>query len=233
MRHWLLAAAAGCALVQPVASQREERPVPILQAPFHVPIFTNEYVTLLKINVPPGRTTGYHTHSSDSVSVNIEPADMTNQNFGSPDVTPPARGERGRTNFANTVKEGPRTHKASNVGPTPFHNVTFILKNSGPYGFTPSARAGVKGYTQILDNARVRGWRVVLEPEQSTGEITQQAPGLRIVIDGGILAEVVPGQANRGMSLSAGDFLWQEVGTTRAVKNTGPTRIDFVEFELK
>jgi quercetin dioxygenase-like cupin family protein len=204
-----------------------------MQAPFHVPVFTNEYVTFLNINVPPGRNTGYHIHSSDSVSVNIEAADMTNQNLGSSEVGPPARGERGRATFANYTKEGTRTHKASNVGTTPFHNVSFILKRPGPHGLTPSSRIGVRGYTQVLDNERVRGWRVVLEPGQSTGEISQQAPGLRIVIDGGILAEIVPGQADRGMSLRAGDFLWQDAGATRTVRNTGTTRLEFVEFELK
>jgi hypothetical protein len=53
------------------------------------------------------------------------------------------------------------------------------------------------------------------------------------VIDGGILAEIVPGQADRGMSLRAGDFLWQDAGTTRAVRNAGTTRMEFLEFELK
>jgi quercetin dioxygenase-like cupin family protein len=218
---------------QRAAAQSDDRAVPIVQAPFHVPVFTNEYVTFLNITVPPGRNTGYHIHSSDSVSVNIEPADMTNQNFGSPEVSPPARGERGRANFAGYTKDGPRTHKASNVGTTPFHNLSFILKHPGPDGFTPSLRAGVPGYTQILDNERVRGWRVALEPGQAAGEIRQQAPGLRIVIDGGILSEIVPGQADRGMSLRAGDFLWQDAGTTRAVRNTGTTRIELLEFELK
>jgi hypothetical protein len=167
------------------------------------------------------------------VSVNIEPADMTNQNFGSSEVSPPARAERGRANFAGYTKDGPRTHKAANVGTTPFHNLSFILKHPGPDGFTPSLRDGVRGYKQILDNERVRGWRVVLEPGETAGEIRQQAPGLRIVIDGGILAEIVPGQADRGMSLRAGDFLWQDAGTTRAVRNAGTTRMEFLEFELK
>ena len=221
------------ALAQTAVAQSDERAVPIVQAPFHVPVFTNEYVVFLSITVPPGRNTGYHTHTSDSVSVNIEPADMTNQNFGSPEVSKPARGERGRANFAGYTKDGPRTHKAANVGTTPFHNLSFILKHSGPDGFTPSLRAGVRGYTQILDNERVRGWRVVLEPGEAAGEIRQQAPGLRIVIDGGILAEIVPGQADRGMSLRAGDFLWQDAGTTRAVRNAGTTRMEFLEFELK
>jgi hypothetical protein len=235
MRH-LLAAMLVVTVSTPAqraAAQNDERAVPIVQAPFHVPVFTNEYVTFLSITVPPGRNTGYHIHSSDSVSVNIEPADMTNQNFGSPEVSSPARGERGRANFASYTKDGPRTHKAANVGPTPFHNLSFILKHPGPDGFTPSSRAGVQGYTQILDNERVRGWRIVLEPGQTAGEIRQQAPGSRIVIDGGIMAEIVPGQADRGMSLRAGDFLWQDAGAMRAVRNTGTTRIEFVEFELK
>jgi hypothetical protein len=235
MRHLLSAVlvAMACVPAQPVAAQDDERAVPITQAPFHVPVFTNEYVTFLSITVPPGRNTGFHIHSSDSVSVNIEPADMTNQNLGSSEVSRPARGERGRATFANYTKEGPRTHKASNVGPTPFHNISFILNHPGPQGLTVSSRAGVRGYTQILDNERVRGWRLVLDPGEATGEIRQQAPGLRIVIDGGVLAELVPGQADRGMSLRAGDFLWQDAGTTRAVRNTGTTRLEFVEFELK
>jgi hypothetical protein len=218
---------------QPAAAQSDERAVPIVQAPFHVPVFTNEYVTFLSITVPPGRNTGYHIHSSDSVSVNIDPADMTNQNFGSPEVSKPARAERGRANFVGYTKDGPRTHKAANVGTTSFHNLSFILKHPGPDGFEPSLRAGVQAYTQILDNERVRGWRTILEPGQTAGEIRQQAPGLRIVIDGGTLAEIVSGQADRGMSLRAGDFLWQDAGTTRAVRNTGTTRIEFLEFELK
>lgn len=235
MRHLLAAmlVLTVSAPAQRAAAQSDDRAVPIVQAPFHVPVFTNEYVIFVNITVPPGRNTGYHIHSSDSVSVNIEPADMTNQNFGSPEVSPPARGERGRANFAGYTKDGPRTHKASNVGTTPFHNLSFILKHPGPDGFTPSLRAGVPGYTQILDNERVRGWRVALEPGQAAGEIRQQAPGLRIVIDGGILSEIVPGQADRGMSLRAGDFLWQDAGTTRAVRNTGTTRIELLEFELK
>ncbi len=235
MRHAISTAfvVLACALAPPATAQTEERGVPIVNAPFHVPVFTNDYITLLNVNVPPGRNTGYHIHSSDSVSVNIEAAEMTNQNLGSTDVSAPARGERGRATFANYSKEGMRTHKASNVGPTPFHTISFILRHPGPDGTMPSSRVGVSGYTQIMDNQRVRGWRVVVEPGQSTGQITQQAPGIRIVLDGGVLAELLPGRAERGMSPRSGDVLWQEPGTTRAVRNTGTTRIEFVEFELK
>ena len=225
-----------CALAQPVVAQLEEKPVPMDKAPFHIPVFSNEYVTLLNVNIPPGRNTGYHIHFADSISVNLTPASQTSQDYGSSKVGPPGTGgdgEPGRVNFNDVTKNGPRTHKATNVGPTPFHNISFILKNRAPAGTTVSDRAGVTGYTQVMDNARLRAWRVVLKPGEATGQITQTAPGLRVYINGGVLAEMVPGSADRGMAPYEGDFIWQDAGQTRAVRNTGTTAIEFVEFELK
>ena len=214
-------------------AQNEEVGVPILKAPYHLPVFTNEYVTVLKIFIPPGRNTGYHIHTEDSVSVNMVPADMTNQNLGSAEVSRGERAQRGRATFTPYSKQGPRTHKATNIGQTPFHNVSFILRNREPGRFTPSSRANVPGYVQIMDNERVRGWRLVLEPGQSAAAIAQTAPGLRVVLDGGELVESVPGYADRGWMLSSGEFYWQEPGVTRALRNIGTTRIEIEEFEIK
>src|SRR5207253_5704290 len=97
-------------------AQTGEKGVPIRQAPYHLPVFTNEHLTVLKIFIPPGRNTGYHTHTEDSVSVNIVPADMTNQNLGSSDITRGERALRGRATFTAYSKQGPRTHKATNIG---------------------------------------------------------------------------------------------------------------------
>jgi hypothetical protein len=44
---------------------------------------------------------------------------------------------------------------------------------------------------------------------------------------------MMPGSADRGMAPYEGDFIWQDAGQTRTVKNTGTTLIEFVEFELK
>ena len=235
MRHLLAASfvAFACSLIQPAMAQNEERGVPIEKASYHLPVFRNEYVTLLNIYVPPQRNTGYHTHSGDSVSVNVEDADMTNQDLGQPQPGPAQRGQRGRATFTAYSKQGPRTHKASNVGATPFHNVSFIFTYAQPGRFTPSSRTDVPGYAQIMDNERVRGWRLVLEPGQSVAAITQKAPGIRIVVGGGELVESVPGQPERGMSPKAGEFYWQEPGVTRAVRNSGTTRLEVVEFELR
>ena len=232
----LLVAVTACVILPAAASaQLEDKPVPMDKAPFHIPVFSNDYLILLHINIPPGRNTGYHTHYADSVSVNLTPASQTNQTYGSSEVNPPGAGdgEPGRVTFNNVTKEGPRTHKATNIGPTPNHGISFILKDHRPAGTTVSDRSGVRGYTQIMDNARLRAWRVILKPGEATGQITQTAPGLRVYIHGGVLAEMVPGSADRGMAPYEGDFIWQNAGQTRAVKNTGTTLIEFVEFELK
>ena len=211
---------------------QSETPVPILKASYHTPVFRNEYITFLNVNVPPGRTTGYHTHNADAVSINIEEADMTNQDFGAPKPGPARHSARGVVNYSDFRKQS-RSHRASNVGSTPFHNVSFIFNSSETGRHTPSSRAGAAGYTQVLDNDRVRGWRLVLEPGQSAGSITQSAPGIRIAVEGGELTEAVPGVADRAMNPKLGEFLWQDPGTTRVVKNIGKTRLELLEFELK
>ena len=216
-------------LAQPATAQ-EEMPQPMTKAPFHLPVFHNDYVTLLNVNVLPGRNTGYHIHSFDQVSVNIGAADMTNQNFGSKDVSKPQRGESGRATFTDYVKSGTRTHKATNVGATPFHNISTLFTGK-PSGIAVAARPAA--YKQEVDNAKVRVWRLALEPGQSAPAITQNAPGVRIIVSSGEFTESVPGQPDRAMGPSAGDFFWQDGGVTRSIKNTGATRVEFVEFEIK
>jgi hypothetical protein len=227
--------ALACTLTQPARAQSDDEPVPMDEAPFHVPIFSNDYITLLSINIPPGRDTGFHTHYADSVSVNLSPAIRTDQRLGSSEVSAPGTGDPvpGRVSFTSVTNDGSYTHKATNVGPTPFHNVSFILKDRRSNGTTVSDRSDSAGYARVLDNERIRAWRVILNPGQATGQITQTAPGLRVYVRGGVLDEIAPGVPDRGMAPYDGDFKWQNAGQTRAVENTGSTVVEFVEFEFK
>lgn len=222
--------ALACLFARAALAEDEGPPVPIEKAPFHQPVFRNELVTVLKIDVPPHRNTGFHTHTTDSVSINIEAADMANTLPGQAQ-TPPQLSRRGQANFTAYSRQPPRTHKASNMGETPFHNVSFIFNDPQPGRFQPSTRGAA--YAVIMDNERVRGWRLILEPGQTAAAVTQSAPGLRIVLDGGVIAELVPGQPDRGMTMRQGEFYWQDAGATRAVRNIGTTRLELVEFELK
>ena len=162
----------------------------------------------------------------------VEATDMTNQALGELAMGPARRGQRGNVNYTAFSKK-PQTHRGANVGATSFHNIVVALLYPRSGRFTPGSRADVPGYQQLVDSDRVRAWRLMLEPRQSVAGITQRAPGMRIVIDGGEISESVPGAVDRGSGLRTSEFFWQDPGVTRAVKNIGTTSINIVEFELK
>ena len=96
-------------LASPAIAQLEDKPVRMEKAPFHIPVFQNDYLILLNVNIPPGHNTGYHIHYADSVSVNLMPASQTNQNYGSNEVGAPGTGGEGapgRATFTNVTKDG-------------------------------------------------------------------------------------------------------------------------------
>jgi len=226
-------AALACALAQPAAAQ-ESVVVPVEKAPYHMPIFKNDLAMLLNVYLPPGAGKGaaiYHTHSRDQLSVLVQATKMGGQDLGG-QPREERVGTRGNANYTAFSKK-PMTHRGENVGTTPFQNIVVALLYPEPGRFSPGSRANIAGYTQLLDNERVRAWRLVLAPGQTAAAITQSAPGLRVVVDAGDLVESVPGQPDRGMHMRLGDFFWQDAGTTRAVRNSGTTTLNLVEFELK
>lgn len=160
--------------VQPVLAQDEGPPVPLEKSAYHVPIFRNEFLNVLRVSVPSQRSSGYHTHSLDQFRILIEEADLIGQVLGEPPAAP-YRDPRGTVTYTAYSRK-PVTHQLINVGPTAFHNIVITEKQPGR--LAPAPRE-VMGYTQVLDNERIRAWRLVLEPGQSAGLISQQAPGMR------------------------------------------------------
>jgi hypothetical protein len=199
------------------------------EAPYHVPVFHNELVTVLNVFIPPGRESGFHRHSLDSVGVLVSDTDRTGHVRGAEAIPTPRRG-RGSANFTQYARE-PIVHSVAVTGEAPFHNIVVELMYVAPGRFTAGTRGA--GYTPVLDNERVRVWRLVLEPGQSAPAIAQTAPGIRVVIDGGEIVESVPGKPDRAKAPRSGDFFWQDAGETRSVRNSGSTRVELVELELK
>jgi hypothetical protein len=107
------------------------------------------------------------------------------------------------------------------------------LRRAKPLGSTASSREDSKRYTQIADNPRLRAWRLVLEPGQSTASISQIGKGIRIVVRGGTLSTISPGMPDQILALRSGDFSVQYPGFTRALTNSGTEAIELVEMELK
>jgi quercetin dioxygenase-like cupin family protein len=233
MRSWLNVsfAAAGLALALPAIAQQEPAPVPVEKASYHWPVFRNDLILALRVIFPPGRGSNYHIHSLDQIGVLVEAGANAGQEYGK-QPTPPRPGTKGSVGYTAYSKES-YTHKATNMGSTPFHNVVIALLYPQPGRFTAGSRNDVPGYAQVLDNERVRAWRLKLDPGQSAAPITQKAPGLRVVIDGGEVTEFGANEPDRAQALRVGDFYWQDAGATRGIRNTGSTPIEIVELELK
>jgi hypothetical protein len=92
MRHRLKILFVLCAVapVQPAIAQDEGPPVPVEKAAYHVPVFSNQFLSVLRVNIPSQRSAGYHIHSLDQISILIEEADQTAQVLGG-QPTPPRR----------------------------------------------------------------------------------------------------------------------------------------------
>jgi hypothetical protein len=192
-------------------------------------VFSNDYVTVLNVLIPSGRDSGYHRHSLDSIGVLINDTARTNQALGAEPFARPSQ-PRGTVSFTRYAGE-PLVHTVTVQGEQPFHNIVVELLQPNAWRFPPGQRAS--GYALVLDNERVRAWRLVLDPGQAAAAITQSAPGVRVVVEGGELVESVPGVPDRAMAPRAAEVYWQDAGTTRAVRNVGGTRIELVELELK
>ena len=217
------------ALALPAVAEDEQTPVPLEKAAYHWPVFSNEHVMVLRVIFPPGRGSNYHIHSLDQISVQVEAGANAGQVPGEA-PTPARPGTKGQVSFTAYSKK-PFIHRSTNTAATPYQNIVIALLKPKPAGLAPATRPD--GYVQVFDNERARGWKLALEPGQSVGPVTQSAPGLRVIIDGGEIVEIVSGQPDRGMALRLGDFYWQEPGTTRGIRNIGTTRIEIAEFELK
>jgi hypothetical protein len=227
-RRGRVALLAALAAVAPAALAQTT--VPVEQAPYHVPVFSNDYVTLLDVFIPPGRTSGFHRHSLDAVGIQIADGGRTTQVLGGePEPTTPRR--PGAVTFTLYSRE-PGVHAVATTGSEPFHNIFVELLEAQPWGFVPGTRDGA-AYEQVLDNERVRVWRLVLAPGARAPGGAQRAPGLRVVVAGGEFVELLPGQPDRGMAPRAGQFFWLEPGMAPAIANVGKSRIELVEIELK
>jgi quercetin dioxygenase-like cupin family protein len=185
--------------------------------------FENAYVRVFDVTVPPRDQTLFHLHANDYVFVTLGDAQLKSQVLGGPETDLPLKD--GEVRFA----KGPLTHRVTNVGSRPFHNVTVeILSSPGVRGDAPSP-VPVPGHTVVLENDRVRVERLVLEPGQTTGMHTHTLSGLGIAVSPGTVVMTQAGQA-RTVHFNPGDFEWHGP-TVHSLTNAGQSRFEAVEIE--
>ncbi len=127
----------------------------------------------------------------------------------------------------------PRTHRIVNGDSGPSQFIVIEMRRATPKGANVSLRETAPQYVQILDNERMRAWRLILAPGQSTPGILQGGDGVRVVVRGGLLTTTTAGVPDQTLTLNAGEFAIQTGGSMRALRNSGSETIELVELELK
>ena len=209
-------------------SNSPQSPAEISGEPRHHPKFENEFVRVWDVTVPAGDATLWHIHRNDNVVVTLGGASLRIETVGAAPAE--VQWKFGEVRFGKATY----VHRAMNIGTTPFHNMTIEILKS-PLGSAeaikpkePIIRA------PVLENDRVRVYRVTLEPGQSTTMHTHVLPSLAVAITAGEIEITTEGKDKPDrVSLPATDVRWRGGAVTHSIKNVGKTRFEAADIELK
>jgi len=185
-------------------------------------------VRIWDVTVPASDATLWHAHRNDNVVVTLGGANLRIETAGAA----PAEVE---WKFGD-VKFGKATyvHRAMNVGTTPFHNLTIELLKSPPLSRILANTKEEITRPPILENERVRVYKLSLAPGESTTTHTHFLPGLGISITPGTIQITTKGKdKSERVKVPAGDVRWRSGPVIHSIKNVGKTRFEAVDIELK
>ncbi len=141
--------------------------------------------------------------------------------------------ERGMVGYYRAV-QGTYTHRFINLGPGTFRAIGVELLRSAPANTMVEAPLpDMPGLATVLDNERVRAWRISLEPGQSIGPIAIPGPSLRVAVDAGRISETVASGAVTQSELIPAAFAFRGDPYIVTLTNVGSAKVEFVEFSLK
>src|SRR3954453_20723410 len=105
-------------LLMSVIAMAQQAGVPSDLDPLHKTVLKNSYLIVLHVTIPPGQSTGFHTHSRDAIAVRLSDAKTKMQDLGKEpgEVIDHHPGQV----TANDYVKSPLTHKVINSGDTDF-----------------------------------------------------------------------------------------------------------------
>lgn len=213
-----------CAVVLSLPLQT---PVMVLKEPRHHVKFENKYVRVIDASVPVGDATLFHTHPLDNVPVAVSGGKLKTELSGQEGTFSTLA--TGAVSFAKATY----THRITNVGDT---HVRFIdaevLAQVGNSSDTPPLDK-ITGTSLVLDNERVRVYRLVLEPGEATEPHDHKLHRLSVVVTKGKAAVESGYRKTQIVQMEPGDFRWHVPEKNHSIKNVGARRIEIVDIEWK
>jgi len=211
------------ALAASVFSQQSA--VPVEQEPHHHIVFKNDFVLVMRVTIPAGESTLYHTHSNDRAAVHLTDNTLTFQLPDQPESAP-QEAEIGEIS-ASTRGDAPYTHRVHNVGPGTFEvmDIEFLKR---PEKVKSTAAAPVAAENA---SARIYNWK--LAPGASSPQHTHTRPYLIIAARAMPLGMTGPDGKSLLEEVKPGDFHWIDSKVTHTLTNEGGFDGQIVEIELK
>lgn len=229
LRRMLVAAVLGCGVA--VAAD-DDRVVPANQEPRHVVKLENEWVRVIDVEIPEGEQTLYHAHSLDYPYVLVTSVTLYNQIYGQEPKD--VKMEAGSIGYYRASTQGTYTHRFINRGPGTFRAIGIeLLKPLQSPVSVVEPMPAASGLETVLDNERVRAYRLRLAPGQSAGPVTIAGPSIRVAMGQGRIAEKVDGRYDALFDLAPAQFVFRPQATTTTISNNGTTPVELIEFVLK
>ncbi len=207
--------------------------IPVAEEPFHPPVFSNQFVRILNVTIPPGRSSLLHRHDNDYVFVMLRDGSMTSVREDGYSVSLQlSKGEARLT-------RGGFAHTATNDGDTSLRILAVeLLKGAGAEicgGQAPPCerlQADLPVHKILIETERVRVSTVHMEP--NVGDMHRHDyPHLIIALDPLRLRNEVAGKPPEILRLKAGEYKWLAGDFTHTVTNVGKTAVDHVVIEFK
>lgn len=152
------------------------------QEPYHHVILENEYVTVMRVMIPPRVSTGFHEQHLDYVNTHIQGSKVLISYKNKPDLSYEMKS--GNVKFGQ--HQGKSTiDKVKNVDTKTNHQVAFEIQKKGPLGFGGAERPKVDFVEEVLNEKSVKGWKFTLQAGESAGTYVQKGPGVRVFFTAG------------------------------------------------
>jgi quercetin dioxygenase-like cupin family protein len=214
---------------------QETTVVPVHQEPRHHLVHDSEAMRVLDIQIPPGDTTLFHTHSDPILYVTMSTSRTRNQNQGGEWSAPPAAAEvasappattiptaptspPGRMMSTTTYATQPQTHRVNNVGTTLFRLIGTTNSSAGDE--STGASAGFEGATPEIANRWFRGYRWVLS-DTPTAEHLHTNPVNVVVVAGSARVSMAKADGPRPL-VEPGRFTVIPPGVAHSLQATAP-----------
>ena len=216
-----------CALIFTLALglNAQTTPVPVEQEPHHHVVLKNDSVLVMRVTLPAGETTLYHTHSNDRAAVHLTANTVS---FQLPDQAESPTQESEIGEISASARQGkPYTHRVHNIGLGTFEVIDVeFLQRPKDASSKPAAAVAAEN-----PSARIYNWK--LAPGSSSAQHTHARPYLIIAARAMPLTMTAPDGKSLSEEVKPGDFHWIDSKVTHTLTNDGGFEGQIVEIELK